>query len=152
MARLPGRACRWPGCPEIVRGESIYCDKHKTQGREQWDKSHDAKRGSARERGYDTQWDKFRAWFLQRPGNQYCHRCLELEGEFVKAEVVHHIEPISERPDLRLVASNCLPLCYQCHAEVHREGSQESIGVSPRDRGGESTSCASRFCDSKGGA
>ena len=129
MARLPGRACRWPGCPEIVYGKHTYCEAHRAEvkrdrdeRRKKHDKDYDNKRASARERGYDTKWDKFRAWFLQQPGNQYCKRCLELDDALVLAEVVHHIIPISERPDLRLVPDNCQPLCYQCHTEVHREG------------------------------
>lgn len=122
MARLPGRACRWPGCPEIVRGKESYCEKHRTQARRETDRLLDKRRGSARRRGYDARWERFREWFLQRPGKQYCHRCLELEGEFAKAEIVHHIIPVSERPDLRLVPDNCLPLCHKCHNEVHGVG------------------------------
>ena len=121
MARLPGRACRWPRCPEIVYGEDTYCEEHQAQARRRYDKTYDAKRGSARERGYDTKWDKFREWFMQQPGNQYCHRCFK-QGEIVKAEVVHHIIPVSQLPDLKLVPSNCQPLCAKCHSVVHRVG------------------------------
>lgn len=32
-------------------------------------------RPSARQRGYDGQWEKARAAFLARPGNQFCERC-----------------------------------------------------------------------------
>jgi predicted HNH restriction endonuclease len=35
---------------------------------------------------------------------------------------VHHKLPVRERPDLRLVADNCVPLCGKCHQTVHREG------------------------------
>lgn len=77
---------------------------------------YDTRRPGARQRGYDTKWDKFRAWFLQRPGNQLCAKCGRL------AEVVHHIIPIEERPDLRLVASNCQALCRACHEKVHGRG------------------------------
>ena len=53
MALSPGRACRWPGCTEIIRHGS-YCDKHKTRGRKPYDKATDDKRGSARQRGDTT--------------------------------------------------------------------------------------------------
>ncbi|WP_369691340.1 HNH endonuclease [Desulfolucanica intricata] len=35
---------------------------------------------------------------------------------------MHHIKPVRERPDLRLVPDNCVPLCGKCHQTVHREG------------------------------
>jgi 5-methylcytosine-specific restriction protein A len=118
MAISPGTACRWPGCPEITKDPSGYCDTHKGQARRRWDKSHEAKRGNSRQRGYDTAWEHFRRWFLQQPGNQYCHRCKQ-QGRMVLAEVVHHIIPIKERPDLKLVPDNCQPLCFTCHELVH---------------------------------
>jgi 5-methylcytosine-specific restriction protein A len=121
MALSPPRPCRWPGCPEVTRDNSGYCEQHRPQARRQRDKALDEKRGSARRRGYDWRWERFRAWFLRQPGNQICHRCLELRGEVVKAEMVHHIEPVRERPDLRLNPSNVVPLCIRCHSEVHRK-------------------------------
>jgi 5-methylcytosine-specific restriction endonuclease McrA len=122
MATLPGTACRWPGCPEITKDKSGYCEQHRKQIRRQWDKQTDSRRGSARERGYDSKWERFRNWFLNQAGNQICHRCLELKGDVVKAEVVHHIAPVDERPDLRLVPDNCQPLCRNCHEEIHGRG------------------------------
>lgn len=120
MALAPGRACRYPGCTEIIRHGS-YCDKHKTRGRKPYDRATDERRGSARQRLYNTEWDKFRHWFMNQPGNQICHRCLE-QGQITKAELVHHKLPVRERPDLRLVPDNCVPLCGKCHQAVHREG------------------------------
>ncbi len=117
MATLPGTACRWPGCPEIVKGD--YCEQHRNQVRRKYDKQTDTRRGSARQRGYDNHWDKFRDWFMNQPGNQYCHRCLELRGDIRKSEVVHHIQAVADRPDLRLVADNCQALCRNCHEEIH---------------------------------
>jgi 5-methylcytosine-specific restriction protein A len=38
------------------------------------------------------------------------------------AEVVHHIIPIKERPDLKLVPSNCQALCFPCHEVIHGRG------------------------------
>lgn len=120
MAQLPGRACRWPGCPNVTRHKSGYCEEHQAAGRRQTDQQLEERRGSASARGYDNRWEKFREWFLRRPGNQICHRCLE-RGEITKAELVHHIEPVRERPDLRLVESNCIPLCRACHELEHRQ-------------------------------
>jgi 5-methylcytosine-specific restriction protein A len=50
----------------------------------------DSRRGSARERGYDTRWDKAAAQF--RSANPLCRGCLAL-GRAVPAEVVDHVEP-----------------------------------------------------------
>lgn len=122
MTLAPPTACRWPGCPELTRDRSGYCEDHRNKAKRQYDKATDAKRGSARQRGYDKRWERFREWFLQQPGNQICHRCLELKGDVVKAELVHHIKPVKDRPDLRLVADNCVPVCNRCHAFYHREG------------------------------
>lgn len=119
MAMLPGRACRHPGCPEIVTGDKEYCAEHEWLARQKHNKETDAKRGSARQRGYDRKWETFRQWFFNRAGNQYCHRCLALKGEIIKATLIHHIIPIKERPDLRLVPENCQPLCFDCHEELH---------------------------------
>lgn len=121
MAVQPGTACRWPGCVEITKDPSGYCEQHKGQARRQYNNALDARRGSSRQRGYDWTWEKFRRWFLQQPGNQYCYRCKQ-QGRMVLAKVVHHIAPIKERPDLRLVPSNCQALCFQCHELVHGGG------------------------------
>ena len=119
MALAPGRACRQPGCPELTRDRSGYCEDHRNKAKRQYDKATDAKRGSARQRGYDKRWERFREWFLQQPGNQICHRCLELKGDVVKAELVHHIKPVKDRPDLRLDPANCQALCRDCHEITH---------------------------------
>ena len=116
LAILPGTACRWPGCMGITKDPSGYCDSHRTQARRTWDRHTDQRRGSARERGYDTAWDKFRAWFLQQPGNQLCANCGAL------ADTVHHIIPVADRPDLRLVVNNCQALCRDCHEKIHGRG------------------------------
>ncbi len=38
-----------------------------------------------------------------------------------RAQMVHHIIPISERPDLALNLSNLRSLCYECHEREHPE-------------------------------
>lgn len=39
----------------------------------------------------------------------------------VPAEMVHHIRPISERPDLALRLDNLQSICLVCHAAAHPE-------------------------------
>ncbi len=123
MAQQPGRACRWPGCTAIVHS-GIYCDAHRATGRRQGDRALDARRGSARQRGYNAEWERFRVWFMNQPSEQLCGRCKE-HGKVTLATLVHHIIPVRTRPDLRLVASNCMALCRRCHEDIHRELSND---------------------------
>lgn len=49
-----------------------------------------------------------------------CQRC-KAKGRFSKAECVHHIKHLKNRPDLALEDKNLLSLCNVCHNEVHPE-------------------------------
>ena len=69
-------------------------------------RQHDRARGSAAKRGYDSQWRKLRKAFLAAHPLCECDECRGGEGGIVPADVVDHIIPISERPDLRLEWSN----------------------------------------------
>lgn len=68
----------------------------------------DARRPSARERGYDSRWDKERIAFLKI--NRKCMRC------GAPATVVDHIEP--HRGDMKKFWNRCnwQPLCHSCHS------------------------------------
>lgn len=66
-------------------------------------------RASARDRGYDREWDKLAA--EHRRAHPRCVEC----GAPVGA--VDHIIPVSERPDLRLEPSNLQSLCRSHHAQ-----------------------------------
>jgi 5-methylcytosine-specific restriction endonuclease McrA len=73
----------------------------------------EALRPSARERGYDTEYQEAAADFLKS------HRLCTC-GE--PAVLVRHRISISLRPDLRMDRSNWLPGCASCNAkDVHRE-------------------------------
>ena len=73
-------------------------------------KQYDKDRGSASKRGYDRAWQRLRKWFL----NRY-PLCQETDCQAAAAEV-HHVIPISERPDLRLDQANLMSLCKSCHS------------------------------------
>jgi 5-methylcytosine-specific restriction enzyme A len=49
------------------------------------------------------------------------YRCQECKryGKNIEATTVHHINPLLERPDLRLVTKNLLSLCGTCHDKMH---------------------------------
>lgn len=112
MAIAPGRACRYPGCVEITKDPSGYCPAHRQDRRRQYD----GNRPPAHLRGYDKRWEKFRNWYVKR--NPLCVRCKE-QDRLTPAEVVHHIKPVAERPDLRLDPANCMALCHDCHEIIH---------------------------------
>lgn len=71
---------------------------------------HDETRPTARERGYDTKWDRARADFLAE--HPKCVAC----GE--PATVVDHVVP--HRGDRKLFwrRSNWQPLCTRCHSST----------------------------------
>jgi 5-methylcytosine-specific restriction protein A len=72
----------------------------------------EAARPTAAARGYDKDWFRVRALVLrERP---WCAPCAT-RGIERKAEVVDHVQSISEAPHLRLERSNLMPMCAACH-------------------------------------
>ena len=71
-------------------------------------------------RGYDHRWRRLSERF--RNDNPLCADC-EAAGIVRAAEHVHHIKPLEERPELRLVWSNLVSLCRECHQIRHSTGS-----------------------------
>lgn len=47
-----------------------------------------------------------------------CQECKRY-GKRVDSETIHHIYPLEERYDLRLISENLIALCQQCHEEMH---------------------------------
>jgi 5-methylcytosine-specific restriction enzyme A len=101
----PPRIC---SCGNIVpHGELCTCQRKAKQER---NARHDARRPSARARGYNHEWRKARAEYLQ--AHPYCRMC----GN--PASVVDHVIP--HRGDKRLFwhRANWQPLCQPCHDSV----------------------------------
>lgn len=70
-------------------------------------------------------WKRLRAVALQRDGGM-CQDCMDKLRDGLKvrphrAEMVHHIIPVEERPDLALNLNNLRSLCNACHAARHPE-------------------------------
>ncbi|MEX6508926.1 HNH endonuclease signature motif containing protein [Jiella sp. M17.18] len=90
-------------------------------------------RPTARQRGYDSKWDRARAAFLT--AHPWCRRC-EAQGKLHRATVVDHIEP--HRGDYKLFwsRSNWQPLCQPCHdqdkQQVERRGYAARVDASGR--------------------
>lgn len=103
MSGKPPRLCGQCG---TVHSLDVRCARQVEQDRARRAR-HDQHRPSARERGYDTAWDKARAAFLA--AHPWCYGC----GQ--KATTVDHVIP--HRGDHRLFwdKSNWQPLCNRCH-------------------------------------
>lgn len=63
------------------------------------------------------QWKRKRESILRR--DEYlCQECKRY-GRKKEATTVHHINPLKDRPDLRLTSWNLLSLCGKCHENMH---------------------------------
>lgn len=98
---MPVRAPRICGCGyRIASGERCPCERRRKA-------EADARRPTARERGYDSKWDTERAAYLK--AHPKCVRCP------APAAVVDHIVPHKGDRKLFWSRSNWQPLCGACH-------------------------------------
>jgi 5-methylcytosine-specific restriction protein A len=79
----------------------------------------DRERGSSTQRGYDRHWSAFRSAFIA--SHPLCSDC-QAKGRLTATEEVHHVIKLRDRPDLRLVETNCLGLCRSCHSRRTANG------------------------------
>ncbi len=103
MQRAP-RIC--PCHLTIAHGERCPCERRRDAARQD-------KRPTAAARGYDSAWQRVAAAHLRL--NPHCAAC-HVAGVTTKAQVVDHIIPVRERPDLRLTPSNLQSLCRSHNA------------------------------------
>jgi 5-methylcytosine-specific restriction protein A len=102
---MPKRARRMcPHCQQAYTPPTCPCRRTANQ-------QHDIRRGTARERGYDTRWEKARKAFLK--SNPVCR----IKGPKCKtiATVVDHIRPHRRNKTLFWDRSNWQPACEPCH-------------------------------------
>ncbi|MFG1340554.1 HNH endonuclease signature motif containing protein [Xanthobacter autotrophicus] len=98
---MPIRGPRICGCGRNVpSGERCACEQRRKADA-------DARRPTARERGYDSKWDLERKAFLKT--HPKCSRCS------ADATVVDHIVPHKGDKKLFWSRSNWQPLCRTCH-------------------------------------
>lgn len=76
------------------------------------------RRGSAKDRGYDRDWDRLSKWHASR--EPLCRECY-FRGRHRPWELTNHVIPLRDRPDLRLDAKNLSSSCKSCHDSVIRE-------------------------------
>jgi 5-methylcytosine-specific restriction endonuclease McrA len=73
--------------------------------------------GNTGERGYDRRWREMSERI--RREQPLCQHCLH-RGISRPSRECHHILPIATHPELRLVRSNIVALCTQCHQAEER--------------------------------
>lgn len=73
----------------------------------------DRERGSARERGYDRDWERERLEYLKSV-DHLCEEHLR-RGYLVPAILVDHMIPVRDAPERRLDRTNFDALCRHCH-------------------------------------
>lgn len=113
---MPIRAPRICSCGKVVPA-GVRCECQKARKRES-DRIYDAKRPSARQRGYDKEWERVAKAFLSRPENRCCVVC----GD--PATVVDHRIAFKGDDSLRMDSANWQPMCRPCNSRknVRREG------------------------------
>lgn len=99
------RVCNVPGCPELAEGSK--CEAHRKAAR----KANDAKRPSARERGYDAEWERTRRAFLR------AHPiCMDESGCIERATDVDHIDGRGPNGPRGHDWSNLRSMCHGHHS------------------------------------
>jgi 5-methylcytosine-specific restriction protein A len=106
MPRLE-RLCR---CGRVVAVKCASCDATKAA-------SADDYRASSSER-YGHRWDKLSR--AKRAASPLCERCERL-GLVTVATEVHHVQKVSQRPDLKHEWSNLMSVCRKCHEILEGE-------------------------------
>jgi 5-methylcytosine-specific restriction protein A len=115
---VPSRAmkfCGWPGCNKLT--QERFCDTHQAEHDlqlQQADRNYNRQRGSAKSRGYDSQWEKVRALKLRL--NPLCEKCESL-CMIVPADMVHHIKAIKDG-GAKYDLNNLKSLCNACHEVI----------------------------------
>ncbi len=100
------RFCTKQGCKALIT-EGRYCEDHQDEVH-----SYDQQRGTAAERGYDSQWRKARTGFLKKHPLCVTHW---KEGYVQASTVVDHIQPHKGDKTLFWDRNNWQALCKQCH-------------------------------------
>lgn len=111
MADSPLKRCTSPGCRALVRSPDSRCPQHKREHQ----RDADRRRGSARQRGYSSRWDRASKAFLARPGNELCVECLK-QDKVVASQCTDHIIPHNGNQELFWDENNWQPLCLVCNS------------------------------------
>lgn len=106
MPSAPMKPCCKIGCNNLTKER--YCADHVKAVQQRYDKE----RGTAHQRGYDSQWRKARIGFLRN--HPLCVYCFA-KGLVIEATVVDHITPHKGVKALFWERGNWQALCKKCH-------------------------------------
>ena len=118
------KVCTHPGCNVLVHG--ARCVKHTKHRGKRMEKRSDPFYSSAA-------WRRTRAWVLQ--AEPLCRICSS-KNRTTLANVVDHIIPRKDRPDLQFSGDNLQPLCERCHNQ--KTALENQLGHKPEDHTGQS--------------
>ncbi len=111
----PLHPCHHPGCSALTRER--WCERHATNHQRR-DRE---RRGSARDRGYTTRWDRYRKVFLAK--HPLCVECASATSPRVTAAtVVDHVRPHKGYHALFWDPANHGAVCKPCHDARVDEG------------------------------
>lgn len=106
------RPCRAYLCPNTTSNANGYCDEHQSLVKD--------RRGSARTRGYDTRWERFRLLYLHQ--HPLCVDCQQAGRPPTPATEVHHIHRLRDYPGMKYDEDNLMALCHKCHSRRTAKG------------------------------
>lgn len=105
----------------ILNRTACKCGGTRTDGK--CDRCHTSKGKHERtttQRGYGADWQRVSR--MVRELRPLCEVC-QARGIVRAASEVHHKQPISIAPSLRLEMSNLMSVCRECHEWLERDGS-----------------------------
>lgn len=100
------KVCAEPGCPVLI-DSGIYCPQHRMQRRQ----ASDQRRGSARQRGYNSRWERTRRRYLRQHPICECG-CGRL------ATIVHHLDGQGPNGSQGHNPKNLQALAKPCHDRI----------------------------------
>jgi 5-methylcytosine-specific restriction protein A len=109
MPTTTNRPCKNRQCTNITRDATGYCTICRPAYLAKEAKRRDGNRPNSRERGYTSNWDRFRKMYLRN--NPLC-----VCGQ--PATLPHHILPIADGGEM-YDEDNLMPMCRLCHEVLH---------------------------------
>lgn len=102
-------------CGAHIPYKTMRCDKCQAE----WNKMRDQYKDVAIKRFRNSKWWKIKVKQIMKDYHYQCQLC-KYNGIDRVADEVHHIIPLSVDFEKRLDDNNLIPLCEQCHDDVHR--------------------------------
>lgn len=122
--------CNYPGCSRLANIGTPYCPVHHSCSRQrEYDRTVRLTRDAKYHAFYvSPEWEQMKRFIHSR----YKGLCLwsYYHNTMVQAAEVHHIEPLREAWEKRLLVSNLIPLSHEVHMWVeseYRKGNKTAV-------------------------